>query len=150
MTKYFKKFIFNIKNIFIILVFFLITTTDSALAALDQSVPDSIKNQTKAMTDTATINTSMTIGSVLQTVISAFLGMMGIVFLILILVAGYKYMMDGGEGKNTKVAMDSIRHAVIGLIIVVSAYAITKLVFDNLEAVNNTTSSMIIISQILA
>jgi len=130
------KNIFPKSKIFITIFVFALILANNALAG----VSSEMKEQAKELAFGADMNTELRVGNVMQTVISAFLGMMGIVFLVLIVVAGYKYMMDQGEGKGVKEAMDSMKRAVIGLIIVVSAYAITSFVFKNLDAVNSGTT----------
>jgi hypothetical protein len=47
--------------------------------------------------------------------------------------AGYKYMTAGGNEEKTREAIDSIRRGIIGLIIIVSAYAITYFVFNSMD-----------------
>jgi len=72
------------------------------------------------------------IGKMVATIIKAFLSLLGIIFVILIVMAGYKWMMARGNEEKIKEAGDEIRRAIIGLIIVVSAYAIAYFVFTNL------------------
>ena len=73
------------------------------------------------------------LGSIVATVIQAFLGLLGIIFLVLIVTAGYRWMMAGGNEEKMKEAKDMIHRAIIGLIITVSAYAITYFVFTNIS-----------------
>ncbi|MCK5060944.1 hypothetical protein KAR28_00170 [Candidatus Parcubacteria bacterium] len=61
-------------------------------------------------------------------VIKILLSLLGIVFLILLIYGGYIWMTDRGEEKQATKARDIIRNAIIGLIIVLAAYAITNLV----------------------
>lgn len=70
--------------------------------------------------------------SVIATVIKAFLGLLGVIFIFLVIVAGYKYMTANGDEGKVEEALDRIKTAVIGLIIILSAYAITAFVFKNL------------------
>ena len=58
-------------------------------------------------------------------VVKVFLGFMGIIFLILIIIAGFKYMTSEGNEEKVKEAVSQIKTSVIGLIIIVTAYAIT-------------------------
>lgn len=59
------------------------------------------------------------------------LGLLGMIFMILIVLAGFKYMSADGKGESTKEALQSIQRAVIGIIIVLSAYGITAFVLSN-------------------
>jgi amino acid transporter len=64
--------------------------------------------------------------------IQAFLGLLGMIFLVLILYAGYMWMIARGEEEKVEKAKDTLTRAVIGLIIVVGAYAISYFVIDKL------------------
>lgn len=66
-------------------------------------------------------------------IINIFLGLLGLIFVILIIYGGFLYMTAAG-GENVKKATKVIIQAVIGLIIIVSAYAITGFVVDQLVA----------------
>jgi cytochrome bd-type quinol oxidase subunit 2 len=57
-------------------------------------------------------------------IVSVFLGILGVIFVILIVIAGNKWMTAGGEEEKVREAKDTIRRAIIGLIIIVGAYAI--------------------------
>ncbi len=69
----------------------------------------------------------------MATIIRAFLGLLGIIFIVMVVVAGYKYMNARGEEERVREATDMIRRAIIGLLIVVFAYAITYFVFNALN-----------------
>jgi len=71
--------------------------------------------------------------SVVGKVINAFLSIFGTIFLILMILGGYKWMMASGREEEVKKAKDTIRAAIIGLIIVVSAYAISYFVALSLQ-----------------
>jgi len=65
---------------------------------------------------------------IIGTVIKAALGLVGVIFLVLMVYAGYIWMIArGDEGKADK-AKDTITAAIIGIIIVVGAYALTNFV----------------------
>lgn len=69
--------------------------------------------------------------------INFFLGFLGIIFLGLILYAGFLWMTDAGGGKNIEKAKGIISASVIGLIIILMAYGITELVTNSLNEVTN-------------
>ena len=73
-----------------------------------------------------------TIGNVMGYVIKAFIMLLGMLFVFLLVLEGYKWMMARGEEEKVREARDGIMRAVIGIIIVISAYAITYFVFTNL------------------
>lgn len=55
----------------------------------------------------------------------------GIVAVGMIIFAGIQYLTANGESGKAKKAMDTIIFSVVGLIIVIAAFAITKFVVDN-------------------
>ena len=65
-------------------------------------------------------------------IISAGLGILGIVFLILMLYGGFLWMIARGESEKVDKAKDLITAAIIGLIIIVGGYAISNLVITAL------------------
>lgn len=65
-------------------------------------------------------------------IIQALLGIVGVIFLILAVYAGTLYMTAGGESAKVKKAKDMLTQSLIGLIIIVAAYALTNFVVDQL------------------
>ena len=72
------------------------------------------------------------IGSIIATIISIALGLLALIFLVLTIVAGFKWMTAGGNDEEVKKAQTSLKNAVIGLIIVLASYAITYFIFNSL------------------
>ncbi|MFA6306518.1 MAG: hypothetical protein WCV70_01335 [Patescibacteria group bacterium] len=65
-------------------------------------------------------------------VIQAFLGLLGVIFLVLIIYAGFNWMTAQGEEEKVNKAKDTLQRAVIGLIITIAAYAISTWVLVKL------------------
>lgn len=63
-------------------------------------------------------------------VIKTFLGFLGIVFVVLIIWAGWQWMTARGDDEQVHKATLQIVHAVIGLLVILSAYAATFIIFD--------------------
>ena len=63
---------------------------------------------------------SQILGTVAKTVIS----LLGVVFIGLVIYAGYNWMIARGDEEKLNKAKDTLKRAIIGLIIVVGAYAI--------------------------
>ncbi len=61
-------------------------------------------------------------------VIQVILGFLGIIAVVLILYAGFKWMMSKGNAEDIKSAKDIMINAAIGLAIILSAYSIAELV----------------------
>src|SRR3989339_844915 len=64
--------------------------------------------------------------------IDAALSLLGVIFIIMIILAGFKWMTASGDPKKVEEARDNIKNAVIGLAVVLAAYAITYFVFQAL------------------
>lgn len=71
-----------------------------------------------------------TLSGVLGYAVNAFLGLLGVIFIILILVGGAKYMTASGNEEKARSALAMIRHAIIGLIITLGAYAIWSFILN--------------------
>jgi hypothetical protein len=69
-------------------------------------------------------------------IIKIFLGLLATILVILILLAGFKWMTAGGNEQKVTEAKDSIRNAVIGLIIILLSYSITLFVAKTLLEIN--------------
>jgi uncharacterized membrane protein len=65
-------------------------------------------------------------------IIQPVLGIMGLLFLVLMIYAGVLWMTAQGDPKDVQKAKDIIRSAIIGVVIVVAAYALTTAVFNAL------------------
>lgn len=77
--------------------------------------------------------------SIIGGFIKVLLGIMGIIMVVLILYAGFLWMTDAGKGDNVNKAKDIIKAAIIGLIIIVAAYAITSFVLSSIESAVGTS-----------
>lgn len=69
-----------------------------------------------------------TVGNIIRIALSV----LGTVFLVLILYAGFLWMTAAGDEKKTTQAKSIITSSVIGLLIILSAYAITYFVTNSL------------------
>lgn len=85
----------------------------------------------KSWGGTAPVGDSSMTG-IISTVVKAFLGLLGIIFLVLIIYAGFEWMTAQGDEEKVTKAKDTLSRAVIGLIIITAAYSITYFVFTNL------------------
>ncbi len=76
--------------------------------------------------------TPTTLAEIIKYAITAFLGLLGVIFLVLIIYAGFNWMTAQGDENKVTMAKDTLVRAVIGLIIIIAAYSITYFVFSNL------------------
>ena len=70
--------------------------------------------------------------NITKTIIQHILGLLGIIFLILIIWGGYDWMFSGGNEEKVGKAKLRIRMAINGLIIILAAYVITSFIFTSL------------------
>ncbi|MFH0873772.1 MAG: hypothetical protein V1846_02930 [Candidatus Komeilibacteria bacterium] len=61
---------------------------------------------------------------VISGLIQIFLGLIGIIFLLLIIWSGFRWMTSGGNEKTVEEAKKTLQNSVVGLIIVVMGYSI--------------------------
>src|SRR3989338_3854518 len=73
------------------------------------------------------------VAALIGNVVGAVLTFVGVLFLILMLYGGIIWMLARGNETETTKALNTIKAAIIGLIIVVASYAITTFVFQAIE-----------------
>lgn len=78
------------------------------------------------------VSTAATFDIIVSTVLTTVLSLLGVVFLVLMVYGGYLWMTARGDEDHVKKAKDLIKAAIIGLIIVLMAYAISWFVINNL------------------
>ncbi|MCE9586449.1 pilin [Candidatus Uhrbacteria bacterium] len=97
----------------------------------------------KAGTDLNTVGSTAGIGAatplpqIIGNIINVVLGFMGIVLLFYLLYGGFLWMTSGGDSKGVDAAKTMIRNAIIGLVIIVSSYAISSFVLQQLLTVTS-------------
>lgn len=75
-----------------------------------------------------------TVGSIIKVA----LGFLGVVAIVIVLIGGFKYMIAGGSDEKTGEAKKYIISGIIGLAIILSAYAITSFVLTSLLTATKT------------
>jgi hypothetical protein len=76
-------------------------------------------------------NGSATTAVIVGTILGAFLGFLGLVFLVLMVIAGYNWMTAQGNEEQVKKAQQNIKHAIIGLLVAISAWSLWTFVFQH-------------------
>ncbi len=71
--------------------------------------------------------------------INYLLGFLGVIFLILIIYAGLLWMTAGGNPDSVKKARQILLNSIIGLIILLSAYAISNFVVEQISSATGNT-----------
>lgn len=67
-------------------------------------------------------------------IIDVALGLLGIVAVVIILIGGFKYMTAGGNDEKVEDARSVIFSGIIGLAIILSAWAIARFVIESLSS----------------
>lgn len=118
-----KKFIFA-GFLTVILIFGLFQI---ALAVVPSEVTEGLVNTAKE----AKISTGGNVTNLIGNVIGGILSFIGVIFFALMVFGGFMWMTARGNEEQTKKALGTVTSAVIGLVIVLSSYAITNVVFQN-------------------
>lgn len=72
-------------------------------------------------------------------IINVVLGSLGIIFVIFVVQAGILYMTAAGDPGKVEKAKKTITQAIVGLIIIVAAYAISSFVITQLQGATSPT-----------
>jgi hypothetical protein len=109
--------------------------------------PLSVFAQAKPVLDDAALgsdvvgnSTALAGGDVRQTaarLINVALGFLAIIAVIIVLIGGFQYMLSGGDTTKTENARKLIVSGIIGLAIILSAWAITSFVISRLVTATN-------------
>lgn len=119
-------------------MFFIFSSVQAAGLLKSDTAGDTNDLATKVAENS--MDTNIQVGALAATLIKAFLSLLGIIFLVLILIGGWKYFNARGDEAKVDEALDTIKHAVIGLVIIIGAYAITYFIFSNLPGGSGSSS----------
>lgn len=73
--------------------------------------------------------------------IAAVLGVLGVVFLVLVIYAGFIWMTSAGNSKSVDNAKNILIRATVGLVITLSAFAISNFIIGALQEAQSPTSA---------
>jgi len=99
---------------------------------LSDQAANELKKQDTAFLEAAGLGTKVSLSQMVSYVIKLVLSLLGIIFVILIIYAGFIWMTAAGNDEKIAQAKKTIISATIGLAIVLAAYAITYFVIDQL------------------
>ena len=126
------------KKIFIIIIsVFLLSSTFNIVQAQGLVKVGAVNNFTTNVGKSAGFTPDTSIGSVVAKIIQMALALLAIIFLTLMVTAGFKWMTAGGNEEEIKKAQGTIKSALIGLIIVLLAWAIVYFIFTYLPFSGN-------------
>lgn len=75
----------------------------------------------------------------ISSIIGIFLSFLGVIFMVLMLYGGFNWMTAAGDEQKIDKAKDTIREAIIGIVIVIAAYAISIFVVGRLWGQGSST-----------
>lgn len=139
-----SRYIRLISSLFMLLLLAGPLIAHAGLGLLDsKAIQGQVENEREFRTAATFADTSSkSLPTAVALVINVFIGLLGTLFLILIVVSGWNWFTAQGDAKKIETAKARMINAIIGLVIVVSAYAITVFVFrtgDDLQLMNNGT-----------
>lgn len=71
---------------------------------------------------------------IIAKIINIVLGFIAIIFLVLLIIAGYRYMMASGNEEAVKKSTSQIKQSIIGLIIIIAAWGISRWILLRIRA----------------
>ena len=95
----------------------------------------------KSVGDTAKITTTQTLPVLIGNLVRTFIGLLGIIFLLLVVYAGVLWLTAQGDDEKVTHAKDLLKNAVIGLIIITVAYALTGFIINAVLATTKATGT---------
>lgn len=117
--------------LFIILSLIFINLSLPAINATSSTPAQQIQQQSNAFNSTAGFGAG-DLSTIISLIIRAVLSFLALIFVILIIMSGFKWMTAAGNETQVKSAQDTLKMAIIGLIIVLAAYSITYFIFNRL------------------
>lgn len=132
----------NVFTFFLLLVLLLPLASEAQLNLFRKKAPPTANgavtspgDNARGFADYAGFETSTTDPlKIVSVVINTALSLLGVVFLGLIIYAGFRWMTAQGNEEDVTKAKEILIQAVIGLAIVLAAYAISYFVFNALQA----------------
>jgi hypothetical protein len=120
------------------LLFFFVLSISivNAQGGAQQTTDNSMLGRLKRVADLS-YNTSPEAAStpkIVGTIVGAFIGFTGLTFIVLMIIAGYGWMTAGGSEEKIKKSVETIKAAIIGLVVSLSAWILWKFIFDRLIA----------------
>lgn len=92
---------------------------------------DTVNSQAQTMQVQSGL-TNVSLGLVISMIIKGALSLLALIFLIIMVFSGYRWMTASGNEESVTKSKDAIKRAIIGLVIIMMAYAITYFIFQKL------------------
>jgi len=110
-----------------------IGTISAPLAVLAATSLENLKASAGATASAAGVNSANNdLPKLIGNMIGAALGLLGVILVCIIIYAGFLWMTAQGNDEKVKQAKKMISNAVVGMVLIFAAYAITNFVVDSL------------------
>ena len=96
--------------------------------------------------ETAGFATTATIPIIITRLIRTFLSFLGIIAVVIVLYGGFMYMTAGGNDDRVKKAKKVLLNAVIGIVLILSAFGIVQFILGKLGDVTGTGGSSVVVT----
>jgi len=120
-------------KILTILTYLFFSTQEVLASTLSGDIITNLNSQSEALGTAAGYSPDTNqndLASIVATLIKSFLGLLAIIFVILIIKAGFLWMTASGNEEMISQAKKTLSNATIGLVITIAAYSITYFIFD--------------------
>lgn len=124
------------KTVNTIILSFILCASIAATAQagfLNETKKAEVNNNIEAISSSTYPTKIRSVDNIIASVIEIILSFLGIIFIVLILISGVNWMTAHGNEEKVSKAKDTILNLVIGLILVLGAFAITYLVSNLLS-----------------
>jgi cbb3-type cytochrome oxidase subunit 3 len=124
----------KIKNFFLTFLALIFIAAPTLALAQSDNASSSLMGRLSTIGKLGGYNTSgdITVSDIVGIAIRGVITLLGLVFIVLILLAGFKWMRAEGNEEEIKKANRTIKESIIGLIITLSAWTIWSFVFEKL------------------
>lgn len=78
-------------------------------------------------------NSDTFVNTAIGKIITILLGFVGVIFFVMIFIAGYQWLMSGGNADSIKKAKQRLTNSVIGLVVVLAAYLVTIFIYTQVK-----------------
>ncbi len=121
-----------IKRTSIILVVFVMSVLFLGGMASAQSSSEEVCKGVELVGGDCKTDDSGKVDNLVNDVVNVLTAVIGVISVIMIMIAGFKYITSGGDANKVSSAKDTILYAVIGIVVVVFAQVIVKFVINKL------------------
>lgn len=128
----------SIKGISTILASVVVLALPLVVAAGNAGGISNIKGQLDKFITPTGLSGNADLVTIIGAIVATILAVLGVLLVVLIIYAGFLWMTSQGDATKTKKSKDMIFQAIIGLLIIFAAYAITNFVIGALQTTVTT------------